>query len=449
MTSDIKTSTGYEPKLKSYNTLNMFRSFNITPFDGSQINYFNYVSRMTSFFTQVDLKEIVDAGSLEEAKKLKEFEEKDSTVKFCLFASLGETPMRRVNQYQYGWEVWNRITLDFNRQDIASKFETWSKLMSYKYRGNGIETHCDEVASLFELLEAKKMKIDEDFKVCALLYSFPAQYGTLVTALQTVSDKLTMAEVRTRAITEESKMRLDGQDMVLYSANRSRPRGAVPPRGEKRKAFTKKFKPRGSDDCLNCGRKGHWKRDCPYNDMEMAAVAFEADAGGLEPSVKKRAIRPSSKVVSLTEMESPTTPYSIEKSCKEVRATLRFMKKERAKAAAPVSPPHVKKAVVIDLSPVSPPPSVKKQRVKNTSTPPTMTELDSTKAIGEVTPLGDDKISEVLTTVPTKAETAKGETEKEPEAEPVFETPNEGDPMDIEQDISALTITGAESDDKK
>ncbi len=168
--------TGYEPNVK--NKLNDFKLLNIPPFNGDLINFFNYKTRLELFFEHADVLSVLNAPTLEQARLVSGFAEKDMVIRMAIVFSLGDIPMRRLNQVGTGWEIWNPLNLEYNRQDMASRYETWSKLMSYKYQGNAIAAHCDEIIGTFELLNAKGIAVPEGLKVCVLLFSFPPQFST-------------------------------------------------------------------------------------------------------------------------------------------------------------------------------------------------------------------------------------------------------------------------------
>ena len=93
--------------------------------------------------------------------------------------------------------------------------------MSYRYKGQGVDVHCDEVIHLMNELSDRGMTLASELSVCILLYSLPAELSTFVSSISgQESTTLTVDAVRIKAIAEETRLRGTGYEQVLFSTNR-------------------------------------------------------------------------------------------------------------------------------------------------------------------------------------------------------------------------------------
>ena len=162
--------------------------------------------------------------------------------------------------------MWHRLESEFNRKDVASKYSVLAQLLSFRYQGNGIQAHCDEVIALINTLIAKGVNFDSDLGVCIVLFSLPAEYSTFVTTISAqVGVTLTVDLVRTRVIAEEMRLRRTGSDAVLFSKGKHQNRNFTG--GTKKGGFEKR-----KGKCFKCKKLGHWARDCPENKTEELAA---------------------------------------------------------------------------------------------------------------------------------------------------------------------------------
>ena len=128
-----------------------------------------------------------------------------------------------VSMWNVWFKMWRHLDAEHNRKDVASKFAVMTQLLGYRYKGKGIQAHCDDVIALLYNLASKGMTFDSDFMVCLLLHSLPAEYSTFVTTINAqVGVTLTIDLVRTRAIAEEMRLRRTGADHVLFSSKDNR-----------------------------------------------------------------------------------------------------------------------------------------------------------------------------------------------------------------------------------
>ena len=323
----VPTSTGYGPN-KSYNFLQLFKKSGVSvdPFKGDTTSFDNWKTRMEIVFESLELSKLV-AASEAELTGLTDREVLDRRLHDVLVLSVSDTVLSLLKDCQKsGWKMWNKLEAEYNRTDVAAKYQVLNQLLSYKYRGKGITSHCDEVIALMNALSAKGVTIDSDLKVCILLFSLPAEFSTLVTTLGGhASLNLTVDVVRTRAIAEEMRLRRTGSDLVLYS-NKGHQNQLV--KGKKRKGAMKV-----KGNCFKCGKPGHFARNCLENDQEMVAFIEEVP----EPATKK-ARSESPDVINLTE---------------KVQESLQIATTNLEKMDAPPLPVEAKKKIAENLKSIT------------------------------------------------------------------------------------------------
>ena len=219
------------------------------------------------------LTKLSDNSSLIE--DIKDFDELDEKFYDLMVCSVSDSVLGTLKSCgKSGSAMWNRLESEFNRKDVASKYSVLAQLLSYRYLGNGIQTHCDDVIALINTLIAKGVNFDSDLGVCILLFSLPAEFSTFVTTISAqVGVTLTVDIVRTRVIAEEMRLRRTGSDAVLFSKSKHQNRNFT---GGPKKGGLEKRKGK----CFKCKKLGHWARDCPENKTEELAAILVADRQG-------------------------------------------------------------------------------------------------------------------------------------------------------------------------
>ena len=98
--------------------------------------------------------------------------------------------------------------------------------------GTSIEKHLKHMKELTDRLAAIGAPIDEEDQVVTLLGSLPMGYSTLVTALESRVDNVSLNYVQQALVHEEQKMHECG-----YSSNSDEQRGDAALVGESKKKF--------------------------------------------------------------------------------------------------------------------------------------------------------------------------------------------------------------------
>ena len=160
---------------------------------------------------------------------------------------------------------------------MGSKHAACVRLFSYKYKGQGVQKHCDEVIQLMNELSDTGVTIESDLQVCILLYSLPAELSTFVsTVCGQDSTNLTLDAVRIRAISEEARLRETECELALYSKYKHPVKHVSP----------LKRKVKGKVKCFRCKSDDHIVRDCPEPKREVAAVVHEGKKAKIEETAK-------------------------------------------------------------------------------------------------------------------------------------------------------------------
>jgi len=232
------------------------KSAGIAEFDGK--NYSAWRQKLGAVCRGLGLSGLLETDEVDP--------EKDRQLGDLLLLCLSGPLTNMYRSYLHsGKETLRRLDAEYNRKDVGSKHSALTSLLSYKYRGNGVKKHCDDVIQLMNELSDTGLVLESDLMVCILLYSLPAELNTFVSTIcGQDSNSLTIDAVRIRAIAEEARLRGTEGELAL-------PVKGKPPvkntQARKRKA-NEKVK------CFRC-KGNHFVRDCPQPRTDMAALVYE------------------------------------------------------------------------------------------------------------------------------------------------------------------------------
>ncbi|KAL5810413.1 hypothetical protein ACOSQ4_026981 [Xanthoceras sorbifolium] len=152
--------------------------------------------------------------------------------------------------------------------------------------GASVAQHLNEHNTITTQLSSVEIEFDEEVRALILLSSLPDSWNATVTAVSSSSgnNKLKFDDVRDLVLSEEIRRRESGEassSSALHTESRGRTseRSSYRSRSKSRRGKSRSGKKDFS--CYNCGKKGHFKRDCraPKKDtgtQESANVTEEA-----------------------------------------------------------------------------------------------------------------------------------------------------------------------------
>jgi len=184
--------------------------------------------------------------------------------------------------------------------------------MKFNAANDTLSSHLLKFDKLIRELRSTGAKLEETDIVCHLLLTMPAEYDTIVTAIETLSMKqLTVSFVKNRLLHEESKrkdvQKRSSKSEVQSSTAFSSQAGNSSTNKYKNKSVQDKSQQRFPFACNNCGIKGHKAADCRRkpqrnrnnNNTKTANVDDGLDRRRwTQPKMKKSQVfvsRPSSK----------------------------------------------------------------------------------------------------------------------------------------------------------
>ncbi|KAE8704670.1 hypothetical protein F3Y22_tig00110447pilonHSYRG00005 [Hibiscus syriacus] len=133
--------------------------------------------------------------------------------------------------------------------------------------GASVAQHLNELNTITTQLSSVEIEFDDEVRALILLSSLPDSWNATVTAVSSSSgnNKLKFDDVRDLVLSEEIRRRESGEASTS-SALHTESRGRTSERNSNRgRSKSRRGKSRtGNKDftCYNCGKKGHFKRDC-------------------------------------------------------------------------------------------------------------------------------------------------------------------------------------------
>ena len=235
--------------------LKSLKEFGEIIFNGK--NYFAWKMKMDVILRANGLKEFADGEMVDKVK--------DQLLSDLLMMTLSNSIINALRtSVKSGRSMLRRLEAEYNRKDVGTKYAVLSQFLSYRYKGQGVEVHCDEVIHLMNELSDKGMTLASELSVCILLYSLPAELSTFVSSISGQDSRtLTVDAVRIKAIAEETRLRGTGYEQVLFSKNRHQSNQVSP--GKREKVVK----------CFRCKKPGHMIKDCPLPKSEVVAFVAE------------------------------------------------------------------------------------------------------------------------------------------------------------------------------
>ena len=171
-------------------------------------------------------------------------------------------------------QAWNALKNHFERETLANKLLLKKQCFRSEMKeGTSVDQHLKHMKDITDKLAAIGAPISEEDQVVTLLRSLPRSYATLVTAIETRMDGVSLDYVQQALIHEEMKQselsgQLSGAESALAGAfKRNAPRDRPKCYGCGNVGHIHRFcpndSPRDSPTCFGCGDVGHIQRYCP------------------------------------------------------------------------------------------------------------------------------------------------------------------------------------------
>lgn len=213
-------------------------------------------------------KAATEAEIEENEKSLDDYSQKEATVKQLIFGSISDRRLIEVRDLSTAAKVWAKLRqLHEGRSEmVATDKRTVLQNMRLGEKGD-LRLHLDGMVKIRSELSEMGSPVDNrDFAamLVASINSHPT-YRLMLTALMAVARQANLPLTPDNII---DHLRAEADNAEVTKGQTSRSSSAlVASEGRQSKGRGKRSKRQDDDDddeacCFNCGKRGHWKRDC-------------------------------------------------------------------------------------------------------------------------------------------------------------------------------------------
>lgn len=262
----------------TYITTKKFDTGSITKLSAD--NYRVWKIRMTSIFTTHKSMKVVDgteARPTSSGQKQEDWDQKASEAFTAMLMSMGDDQVEAVSSCKTAQEIWQKLSVMYESTSGENKQLLWQQFYSITAKDSPVKTMC-EIQNIAAQLHSLKVTIIDDAIVARVISSL-------------VDDKYRQFREawRSVAIADQTSALLLSR-LKIWELEEGRPSVSEKETSESAsKAFKSQPKKRMSKEeidklkqktkCNACGKKGHWRRECPSKKSESKKeTAAEPDS---------------------------------------------------------------------------------------------------------------------------------------------------------------------------
>jgi len=182
-----------------------------------------------------------------------------------LTSALSNDNQMKVINCNSSFKIWKRLEAIYENKSSFERENLLNKLHSYKIASSKeIAGAIGEMETIAAKLKLLGENISDESLMSAILRALPKQFSTFISIWRgTAAAERTIDNLLTRIMAEaEDGNRSGDEDAAADKALYSRQLKPKP----KTKTQFRSRRSRANDTCHNCGKPGHWKRDCPEDE---------------------------------------------------------------------------------------------------------------------------------------------------------------------------------------